>query len=49
MKPTLDSHKIMIVKNDGHDASFARVSQNKVSFYACGWNLMNQMYSTCLR
>ena len=40
MKPTLDSHKIMILHNAGHDDSFSRVLQNKVAFYARGWNPM---------
>ena len=32
MKPPLDCHEIMIVHNAGHDATFARVTQNKVDF-----------------
>ena len=43
MKPTLDCHEIMIVKNAGYDASFARVPQNKLEFSARGWNPMNQI------
>ena len=42
MKPTLDCHEIMIIHNAGHNASFARVPQNKVAFSPRGWNPMNQ-------
>ena len=42
MKPNLDSHEIIIVHNDEHNASFARVPQNKLAFFVRGWNPMNQ-------
>ena len=34
---------MMIVKNAGYDASFARVPQNKLEFSAREWNPMNQI------
>ena len=42
MKPTLDCHNITIVNKAVHDASFACVPQNKVSFSARGWNSMHR-------
>ena len=42
MKPTLGFHEITIAHNAGHDASFACVQQNKVSFSAHVWNPMNR-------
>ena len=44
MEPTLDCHEIIIVHNPGHDASFARVSRNKVAFSARGCNPMNRNF-----
>ena len=42
MKPTLNCHEIMIVKKSGQYDSFTRVTQNKLSFPACGWEPMNR-------
>ena len=42
MKPTLDRHEIIIVHNDGHNASFSSVPQKKIAFSASGWNPMNR-------